>query len=330
MTSPEMSAVLVAWNSGHSLAACIGSLADSAEAAGARLEVIVVDNASSDGCLEDARGLADIAIDNPLNVGYCVAASQGLGRASAPWVLLVNPDVLVDRSFVGELLGAAAVVPEDVATLVPEVRFASNKARVNNRGVELDVAGIPAEIDAGQYAGEGVAAREVFGGSSGLCLLRRSALLRVGGIEPAFFAYLEDVDLAWQLRRAGYRALLVPGALAWHEGSATLGVDSPVKAFLIARNRRLLFRLDGPQALTARAWRSLVELGHATVVAASGAGVLPPVLGRYEALRLRTYTRFVRQSRGLLPAAAQPTTAPRASLAAMLRRKRAARREMHA
>jgi hypothetical protein len=149
----------------------------------------------------------------------------------------------------------------------------------------------------------------------------------VGGVEPAFFAYLEDVDLAWQLRRAGYRATLVPTAVAYHEGSASLGVDSPLKAFLVARNRRLLFRLNGPHTARARAWRTVVELGHAAYVTASGTG-LAPWLGRYDALRLRAYSRFVRRSRSLARPRLEPETAARAPLAETLRRKRAARRAM--
>jgi GT2 family glycosyltransferase len=138
---------------------------------------------------------------------------------------------------------------------------------------------------------------------------------------------MEDVDLAWRLRRAGYRALLVPEAVANHEGSASLGADSPMKAFLVARGRRLLFRLNGPHTVKARARRTVVELGHAAFVTASGGG-LAPWIGRADALRLRTYTRFVGRARALAPTVVEPKTAPGSSLAEALRRKRAARRAM--
>src|SRR5581483_11425482 len=77
--------------------------------------------------------------------------------------------------------------------------------------------------------------------------IRRDALAAVGGLEPLYFAYLEDVDVGWRLRKKGYRAIVVPRAVALHEGSASTGEGSWLKTFLVARNRRALFRLHGPR-----------------------------------------------------------------------------------
>jgi GT2 family glycosyltransferase len=326
--SPAISVIFVTWNSAEGLDASIESLQAAARVADAQLEIVVVDNGSSDASVERARLLgADVVIVNPVNAGYGVAAAQGLARASAAWALLLNPDVVVERSFVGALADAARSAPSDVATLVPELRFASDRTIVNCRGIQVDAAGIPAEIDLGMRVTAQEAPREVFGGSSGACLLRVEAIREIGGIEPAFFAYMEDVDLAWRLQRAGHRALFVPSVIAYHEGSASLGGDSPGKAFLVARNRRLLFRLNGPHTARARTWRTIVELGHASVATVSGTG-LAPWLGRIDAVRLRSYTGFVRRSRALTPPAAEPPTAPRTSLSEALRRKVSARRLM--
>src|SRR6185437_73941 len=140
-----------------------------------------------------------------------VAAAQGIARATAPWVLLLNPDVVVAGSFVGALATAAATADADVATLVPDLRFASNHSIVNGRGLAVDKTGVPGEVDSGvDVAGLEPARGDVFGGSSGACLLRLSAVREVGGVEPAFFAYFEDVDLAWELRRSGYCAVFIP------------------------------------------------------------------------------------------------------------------------
>jgi GT2 family glycosyltransferase len=328
MTRPAISAVVVAWNSAEALSACIGSLREAERAAGIALELVVVDNGSADASVERARELgADLVISNPVNAGYGVAAAQGLARATAPWALLINPDVVVDRSFIAALAAAAQSATEDVATLVPDVRFASDPNVVNCRGIEVDLAGIPAEVEAGRRATEVRVPRDVFGGSSGACLLRLEAVHQVGGVEPAFFAYGEDVDLAWQLSRAGYRALLIPEAVAYHEGSASMGGESPLKAFLVARSRRLLFRLDGPHTPAARTRRALVELAHASVTTALGAGAAP-WLGRFDALRARRYIRFVRRSRALAGTRGEPELAPLRPLREALRRKLAAGREM--
>lgn len=322
-----VSAVLVAWNAGNALQSCVQSLQESARRAAIELQLVVVDNASHDGSVETMQFAgADVCIRNPLNAGYSVAAAQGIARADAEWILLVNPDLVVAADFFTEVVDALRHASGDVATVVPEMRFASDPELVNCRGLTIDEIGVPAEVDAGTRAGAMTTDPDrILGGSSGCCLLRASALRALGGPEPAFFAYLEDADLALRLRDAGHETLFAPRAVALHEGSASTGGRSRVKALLVARNRRLLFRLHGPRAVRARLLRTAVEVGHGTVTSLRGGGVAP-WRGRFEALLLRRYARFVKRSRtrfeprlSTLPRA----LAPRATLRDTLRRKRA-------
>ena len=252
MSPPEITAVIVSWNSGESLAASLGALRRSAAIAGASVEVVVIDNASADDSTRLAREAgADLVIENPINAGYVAAASQGIALARGVWVMLANPDLTVSGPFVGAMLEAARSVAPDVACLVPDIRYSADPSIVNSRGIEVDVVGIPAESDAGREAGTLTGLVEVFGPSSSGCLIRRDALATVGGLEPLYFAYLEDVDVSWRLRKKGYRALVVPDAVALHEGSVSTGEGSWLKAFLVARNRRALFRLHGPRGFRA-------------------------------------------------------------------------------
>lgn len=326
MTTTEITAVFVSWNSGASLPASLGALRRSAAAAGVVLEIVVVDNASAD----DSRALAgeagaDLIVENPLNAGYVVAASQGIALARGAWIMLANPDLTVSQDFVGTMLEVARHAEPDVACLVPDIRYAANPEVVNSRGIEVDAIGIPAESDAGHAAQTLPGPIEVFGPSSSGCLIRSAALAEVGGLEPLYFAYLEDVDVGWRLRKSGYRALVVPGAIALHEGSASTGEGSWLKAFLVARNRRALFRLHGPLGIGTRALRAMTEIGHATVQAVSGSGTAS-VRGRGAALRTRRYTRFLRTSTRAAGAGgeAEVQLAPRQTLHEALRRKRAA------
>lgn len=326
MSAPEITVVLVSWNSAESLPASLDALRRSAEVAGAELEIIVVDNASADDSSRLAAELgADLVVDNPLNAGYVVAASQGIALARGAWVMLANPDLTVSDDFVGTMLAAARSAEPDVAALVPDIRYAADPAVVNSRGIEVDEVGIPAEVDAGRTADAVADMGEVFSPSSSGCLLCREALAAVGGLEPLYFAYLEDVDLGWRLRKLGYRTLVVPGAVALHEGSASTGEGSWLKAFLVARNRRALFRLHGPPGLRTRALRTMTEVGHATVQALSGSGTAS-VRGRGSAVRTRRYTRFLRASDELvgIPHDTPVELAPRRTLHEALHRKRAA------
>lgn len=326
MSAPEITVVLVSWNSAESLPASLDALRRSAEAAGAELEIVVVDNASADDSSRLAAELgADVVVDNPLNAGYVVAASQGIALARGAWIMLANPDLTVAGDFVGIMLAAARSAGPDVAALVPDIRYAADPAVVNSRGIEVDEVGIPAEVDAGRTADPVAGMGEVFSPSSSGCLLRRAALVAVAGLEPLYFAYLEDVDLGWRLRKLGYRTLVVPGAVALHEGSVSTGEGSWLKAFLVARNRRALFRLHGPPGIRARALRAMTEVGHATVQALSGSGTAS-VRGRGSAVRTRRYTRFLRASDELIgiPRDTPVELAPRRTLHEALRRKRAA------
>ena len=313
--------VIVAWNSGGSLESCVRRLRASAELAGETLEMVIVDNGSRDGSVGEARLGELTVIENAVNAGFGVAASQGLSVGTADWVLLLNPDVVVDVGFVGGVLRAARAAPPEVSTLVPDVRFASAPDVVNCRGIAVDDIGIPCELESGRQARPLDGVRRVFGGSTGCVVYRRAALAAVGGLEPAYFAYLEDVDVAWRLNRAGFTAVLVPAALAFHEVSASTGQSSPTKAYLVARSRRLLFALNGPRTVRARALRSLVELGHAVITGLSGAGTAP-LRGRASAVRARRYVSFVRRSRDLDSVRASPPLLPRVTLRETLARKR--------
>jgi GT2 family glycosyltransferase len=323
MTAPRVSAVVVAWNAGPSLSACIDSLRESARVAEAPLQVVVVDNASQDDSVTQL-GLdeGDVVIRNPVNAGFGVAAAQGIGRSHAPWILLANPDLVVESGFLRALLAAADDAAPTVATLVPELRFASRPDVVNCRGVTVDEIGVPAEVDAGATSARGgTPSTLILGGSSGCCLLRAEHLRALGGPEPAFFAYLEDVDLALRLRCTGLESVYVPEAVALHEGSATTGARSPLKIFLVARNRRILFRLHGPRSPRARMWRTVIELAHALY--SSLDAPLAPWRGRLDALRIGPYTSFLKRSRDAAgPCTSEPQLPVRATLRATLRRKR--------
>lgn len=329
MSAVDFSVVLVAWNSGQSLGRAVRAIRASADRSDAVIEFVIVDNASTDGAVE-ALELAstDIVVRNPINAGYGVAAAQGSSLASGSWLLFVNPDVMVEAPFVATLVGAVRAAPPEVSTLVPDMRYTSNPQLVNSRGVTVDDTGIPSEVDAGVDAANARTRPEVFGGSTGCCLIRAAALRAVGGFELCYFAYLEDVDLAERLQAAGYTSRFVAGAVVLHEGSASLAGKSSLKSHIVARSRRLFFQLNAPRTVRAATWRVLVETGHAAVSILAGGGV-GPLTGRSDAIRQHDYTRFARASRRLAgDDVSVPPYAPRTGLLETLRRKRAIRREL--
>jgi GT2 family glycosyltransferase len=317
-----LSAVIVAWRSADRLASCIAALREAAVAADGALQIVVVDNGPA-GDHDAVVGDVDILVANPVNAGFAVGANQGIAAAEGAWVALVNADITVDRGFFAAVAEAVGRADADVAMIVPDVRFESDGEIVNHRGISVDALGIPHEVASGVAAAHAIPDNEPFGGSGGASVVRTAAFEAVGGFEPLYFAYLEDVDLAWKLRRAGWRATFVPSARVTHAGSASTGEGSPLKTYLVARNRRLLFRVNGPNDLRTRAARSALDAGHMAYECIIGRR-REAVTGRVAAFRLRSETRLIRDARAR-EAAGAVLLAPRIGIAATIRRKRRSR-----
>jgi GT2 family glycosyltransferase len=190
---------------------------------------------------------------------------------------------------------------------------------LNSAGIVVDDLGVARERGVGRPvrdAGAGVV--DVFGASATLGLFRREMLDSIGGFDVSFYAYLEDVDLAWRARMAGWRCVLAPSAIAHHAHSATLGHASRAKHYLVGRNRiRTLAKNAPPGQLRRRlpqiAAYELVYTGYACAASHSRA----PVSGRLRGLaEWRAYREAGRPARADLPLPPPP------GLRAVLRRHR--------
>ena len=140
---------------------------------------------------------------------------------------------------------------------------------------------------------------EVFGASATCALYRRAMLDDLGGFDRSFFAYLEDADLAWRARMAGWRCLLAPAAVARHHHSATLGHGSALKHRLVGRNRVRMLAKNASAAQLRRGLLRIVayDLAYVGYVAAT-ARTLAPLTGRLRGLtEWRAYREAGRPAR---------------------------------
>ena len=255
MNRAPVSVVLVTWNSGDVLPACLRSLA---AAEPPPVELVVVDNASTDGTAELLERFAGGALPtrivrNDRNTGFAAAANRGIAEAREPFVLLLNPDVRLLAGTIGALHGSLSIAPEDVAVCGGKLLRASGDELlptdvVDSTGIVMTPNGRHFDRGAGQPDREQWDAMgEVFGITGALALFRKSALLdsRVDGefFDEDFFAYREDVDLAWRLRGFGFRALFDPDAVAYHRRTVVPEVRRALPAivnFHSVKNRFLL------------------------------------------------------------------------------------------
>jgi N-acetylglucosaminyl-diphospho-decaprenol L-rhamnosyltransferase len=263
--SPLVHAVVVTYRGAAFLGDCLRALV--AEASGARLEIVVVDNGSHDGTADLLREQfpAVTAIRLPENVGYGSGNNVALRRAlaaGADYCALVNDDVELERGWLRTLLEAATLHPE-AGLLCGTVLF-RDAPTVNSTGLEIDRFGRVRDRDWG-VPREQLRRTDgpVAGVSGGAALVRCALLRRIGVFDPAYFAYYEDVDLCFRARRAGSICWYAAPALARHRVGATTGPGSPWQRFLLGRGHLRTLALHQPPLRAA----ALVPLAAAWRVA---------------------------------------------------------------
>ncbi len=236
--------VVPSWNSADLLPDCLGSLREQE----VPLEVLVVDNGSSDGSVDYLRCEGVTHLGLPSNVGFARAMNLGASRVRAPYVLALNADVVLEPGAVSSLLevleddaGLGGVQPR-ILQLGQGKGGNPDTARLYSAGQALTRDGRAIELGAGEQQSPCyLERREVFGVCGAACLLRRELFDRLGGYDERYFSFYEDVDLNLRARIAGWRFEFVPEATVWHLGNASWLAEAPQpsawNARLVARNR---------------------------------------------------------------------------------------------
>lgn len=234
MTSPQITVVIPTLRGRQWLPACLDALARQTFR---DFEIVVVDNASSDGTREWLAARDDVrVIRNDANAGFAEACNQGIRASAAPYVALLNDDTQVDSAWLAALLRAMQQ-DDAIGACASLMVYADRPAMVQSAGICIDRAAIAWDRLAGRPLAEAAEPCDIFGASGGAVLYRRAMLDAIGLFDARFFAYLEDVDLAWRAQCAGWRCRYVPGAVVLHHTSATSGAGSPFKNRLLGRNK---------------------------------------------------------------------------------------------
>ena len=275
-----VSVTIVTWNSAQHLAECFASLdrQDYRE-----IEVIVVDNASSD---ETRTLLHEVAsrwrvIYNDRNIGFAAGQNQAIRASGGEWVLCLNPDVVLSPDFISRLVAAGEQHTDAGSVCGKLLRW--DPAAAQHRTDVIDSTGIyftrnmrhldrgAEERDSGQYD----RVQYVFGASGAAAMFRRDFIedVSVEGefFDEEFFAFREDGDLAWRAQVMGWKCLYIPGAVAWHVRRVTpeRRKDLPlVINWHSAKNRFLMRGKNASGWLCWRllfpvAWRDLMTWGYA-------------------------------------------------------------------
>lgn len=214
-----LSIVIPTWNGLGLVCECLESLR---QQTWRDFEVIVSDDGSTDGTAAHlARHFPEaIVVRSEENQGFVAAANRGIERTRGEWIFLLNNDVTLARDCLEHLMAAAR--QRDAAMLTPLVFWKEDPRLVYSAGDRIGRSGRPEGIGHMVEPGLFGMTERPFGVSGGYGLFRGDLLDEIGVLDPAFGAYFEDADLCFRARWAGHRARLIPQAVAWHAGSASI------------------------------------------------------------------------------------------------------------
>ena len=220
----DVSIIVVTHDSAGDLPASLPSAMSQQDVAS---EVLVVDAASTDGSIEVARRLAPGArvLALPENVGFSAAMNAGIEASRGRYVLALNPDCRLAPDFAARLV-ARLDERDDVGSASGRILRAEGPDlaatdRLDSTGIVFRASGRHFDRGSEEPAtGRYLLEEEVAGTTGAAGFYRRAALesarLSTGYFDADFFLYREDADLAWRLRRLGWKCLYVPEALAYH------------------------------------------------------------------------------------------------------------------
>jgi GT2 family glycosyltransferase len=222
------------------------------------VEVLVVDNGSTDGTRAWLRRTYPQiqVISNPVNFGFAKAVNQGIRASHAEWVALLNNDAVPNADWIAQLLEVGSF-DERIGAVASRMMFRDTPHVVSSLGIRVDGSGGAWDLCIGETRWP-TQPIEIFGASGGACLYRRKMLEDVGLFDERFFAYFEDVDLAWRAQWRRWKTRLSPNAVVYHALSATLGEQSPFKRYYLGRNRWRVIVKNYPAELLLRNCLTLV------------------------------------------------------------------------
>lgn len=246
--SPEIAVIILNWNGKEDTLLCLDSVYKMEYP---HLEVIVVDNGSSDNSLEAIRErFKDVVlIENKANLGFCGGNNAGIRYALSQkpeYLLILNNDAMVEPSLIKEL---KAVVDSNpfIGVVSPIITLCRDQNIIYFSGERIDWGNGDFLVHSSRQC---VQSREGLMDIDFPCwcaiFMKTEVMEKVGLLDEQFFAYYDDVDWGVRCKKSGVRTVLYPKKLVRHKGSgSTGGSSSPVVSFYVFRNRLFFMRKHG-------------------------------------------------------------------------------------
>ena len=221
-------------------------------------EIIIIDNASTDGSVEFIEEFINssnypiriILIKNGENLGFAPAVNQGIRESKSEYIYSVNNDVELEWNALDEIIKAmdeSISLGENPFSIQSKMIQHYNRKLIDDAGDEYTLLAWTKKTGDGQQADKYVEKREIFSSCAGAALYRKSVLEEIGYFDDNFFAYVEDIDLAYRSQIYGYKNYFCPNSIVYHYGSGTSGSRyNEFKIRLAARNNVYLIYKNFP------------------------------------------------------------------------------------
>jgi len=246
MVQPLVSVVIPHWNGVEVLSECLESLSETKYP---NMEIIVVDNASTDGSPDwVSLNFPQVKlIENDQNYGYAGGCNRGAKTAEGEYLVFLNNDTIQDHHWLAGLVDFMNL-NSNVAAVQPKILDFFERTKFDYAGGAggwLDILGFPfargrvfleQERDNGQYD----KMRPIFWASGTAIMVRKSDFETAGGFDEIFFAHQEEIDLCWKFHLMGKEIWAIPNSTIYHKNAVTLPMFTRMKQYLNHRNSYLM------------------------------------------------------------------------------------------
>ena len=258
---PDIAVIILNWNGEKLLREYLPQVIANTNADVA--DIIVADNGSADSSVEllrrDFPQVKALVFDK--NFGFAGGYNKAIAETHYRYTVLLNSDVAPAKGWIEPLYEYMGKHPETGACQPKILSYRERPARVfeyaGAAGGFIDKNGYPycrgrifdtCETDLGQYD----TSMEVSWATGACLMVRTDAYLAAGGLDERFFAHMEEIDLCWRMRLAGWKVAAVPAAEVYHLGGGSLPASNPRKTYLNFRNNLLMMHKNLPDSVRGR------------------------------------------------------------------------------
>jgi len=246
MVQPLVSVVIPHWNGVEVLSECLESLSETKYP---NMEIIVVDNASTDGSPDwVSLNFPQVKlIENDQNYGYAGGCNRGAKTAEGEYLVFLNNDTIQDHHWLAGLVDFMNL-NSNVAAVQPKILDFFERTKFDYAGGAggwLDILGFPfarGRVFLEQERGNGQydKMRPIFWASGTAIMVRKSDFETAGGFDEIFFAHQEEIDLCWKFHLMGKEIWAIPNSTIYHKNAVTLPMFTRMKQYLNHRNSYLM------------------------------------------------------------------------------------------